>query len=119
MAWQIIPTSPAPDNTMSVVVEVNGQKIPLLFRFRFNVVGKYWFLDVSNAINGSMYLSGVPLVTGEYPAADLLEQFHYLGIGKALIAKMTDTPPTEIPDDRNLGVEFALAWGDDSEPVGP
>lgn len=119
MSWQIIPTSPAPDNTMAVTVDVNGEKIPLLLRFRYNVIGQYWWIDVANAVTNKMYVAGVPLVTGEYPAANLLEQFHHLGIGKALIASMTDTPPTEIPTDRNLGIEFALAWGDDSEPVDP
>ena len=120
MPWVVIPVTSDPDNTMAVInVDINGERMQFLFRFRFNVSMEYWFMDVSNAVDGTPYLSGIPLVTGEYPAADLLEQFHYKGIGRAVIVKMMDTPTTDIPKEKNLGVEFTLSWGDDNEPVAP
>lgn len=71
-------------------------------------------MDVLDAITRKPYVTGVPIVRGENPCADLLDQFAYKGIGKVGVIKITDNPPTDRPDAHNLGVEYTLVWGDDT-----
>lgn len=115
MSWVIVPTSPAPDNTMSVLLDIDGDKKTYILRFRYNLIGEYWWMDIRDGTTNQMIASGIPLVTGDFPAANLLEQLHYKNIGKVVIVALTQNPPTEIPNVSNLGIEFAMVWGDNSE----
>jgi hypothetical protein len=111
MAWNIIPLDPDPDQEFYVVVEVGRQNIALIIRLRYNTEGECWFMSIKNPRDGKLLLDSAPLVTGEYPAADMLRQYQYLGLGSAMIIPTTNVPPTEIPDLSNLGTEFVLVWG--------
>lgn len=107
----IIPLTTDPNQNFTCTVPVDAQNITLFFVFRYNTEAQYWFMSVSNATTGQILLDSIPLLTGEYPSADLLGQYTYLGIGSATIVK-TGTLPGDTPNDTNLGSEYVLVWGD-------
>jgi len=116
MAWHEIPLDSAPDQEFRVTVGVNDENIPLVIRLRYNTEGAFWHMDITDGNTSEMLISNVPLVTGEYPAADLLRQFQYLGLGTAVILPMTDKTASDRPGRFDLGTDFVLVWG--SEDVG-
>jgi|SRR5215471_12279476 len=76
---------------------------------RWNPVCESWVIDIHDANDdGTLGLSGIPLVTG----TDLLGQFRYLGIGGGVpLITMTIGPghsPDEVPTYDNLGVDGQL-----------
>lgn len=111
MAYKIIPLVPGSNQSFSCTLPVDSQNITLGFSFTYNTVGEYWFMSVSDARTNTMLLDAVPLVTGEFPAADLLGQYAYLGIGSAAIIP-TGTLSTDRPDETTLGTDYVLVWGD-------
>jgi hypothetical protein len=50
------------------------------------------------------------LITGFYPAANLLQQYGYLAIGSAFILN-TGNAESDFPSEANL-TQFSLLWGD-------
>ena len=58
-------------------------------------------------------ISNVPLITGGLngKSANLLQQYQYMNIGSAFIAKTSEIE-LDYPDDKTLGTEFVLVWGD-------
>ena len=71
----------------------------------------YWQLSVSD-VNGNSLVASVPLVTGWYPAANVLAQYEYLQIGNAYLLN-TGNAPTDYPGSDNLN-QFSLLWGDNT-----
>lgn len=116
MAWHEIPLDAAPDQEFRVTVGVSDENIPLVIRLRYNTEGEFWHMDITDGNTSEMLISNVPLVTGEYPAADLLRQLQYLGLGTAIILPMTDKTASDRPGRFDLGTDFILVWG--SEDVG-
>jgi len=115
MSWHTIPLRTYPDQEFTVAPEVKGVNISLRLRLRYNTEGQFWHMDVMDGYSGNVLVSGVPLVTGEYPAADILRQHAYLGIGSALIVKATEVKDgriSDIPGLADLGSEYILVWGD-------
>ena len=115
MGWHTIPLDTTPDQQFSVTVDVGGKNVPLILHFRYNTEGDFWHMDVTDARSQKMLISNLPIVTGQYPAADLLRQHQYLGIGSALVVKNTETTEADTPGLFDLGTDFLLLWGDDSE----
>lgn len=113
MAWNVIPLDSTPDQEFNVTVEVSGISIPLFLHLRYNTEGEFWKMDVMDGRDHKMLIAGVPFLTGEYPAADILAQFQHLGIGSALIIEATDQTAEEIPGLFDLGTDFVLVWGDE------
>ena len=111
MAWQQIPIQPIPDQEFSVTIKANGTNIPLIIRLRFNTEGEFWHMNISDGRTGEMLLANLPLVTGEYPAADRLAQFQHLGIGSFLVLKSTEETDADIPGLNDLGSDFLLICG--------
>ena len=111
MSWQYIPLRPIPDQEFSVTVTVNEENIPIILHLRYNTEGEFWRMDIMNGRTGEMLISNVPLVTGEYPAADRLAQFRHLGIGSVLVLKNTEETVADIPGLDDLGTDFLLIWG--------
>ena len=111
MSWHEIPLDTTPDQEFHITVEANGQNIPLILHIRYNTEGQFWKMDISDGRTAKMLISGVPLVTGEYPAADLLRPFSYLGIGSAMVLNVTDATERDIPGLFDLGTDFILLWG--------
>jgi len=110
MSYKIIPLTTDPDQNFTITLPIDGKNITLFLRLRYNTMGNYWWLSVTD-YSGKMLIDSLPLLTGDYPAADILEQYAYLNIGSACVVK-TGTAQMDIPDDTNLGTEFVLVWGD-------
>ena len=111
MSYHIIPLDATPDQRFNVTVEAGGENIPLILRLRYNTEGEFWRMDVSDGRSGDMLLSNVPLLTGKYPAANLLRQFAHLSLGDAVILPVSDQTRGDIPGLDDLGTDFVLVWG--------
>ncbi|MFA6876522.1 MAG: hypothetical protein WCQ87_07810 [Parabacteroides sp.] len=93
---------------MQTTVEVNGSNITLTLFFHYNEVAKYWCMRITDS-TGTVLVDSIPLLTGEYPAANLLEQYAYLKIGSAYILKVSKND-LDYPDDNTLGDVFVMVW---------
>ncbi len=111
----IIPLTTAPNQTFNCTIPIDGENRPLSFQLRYNSIAKYWNLTIIDARTKATLIDAIPLMVGEYPAANLLEQFEYLGLGSAVVVKEGDLKHDENPNDSNLGSEFYLVWGDTNE----
>lgn len=109
--YNIIPLTADPDQQMIITIPVDGGNITYNLRFRYNTVGDYWWMTISDPDTDVPVMDAIPLVTGNYPSADLLGQYAYLALGTAGIINTGDTAG-EIPDDTNLGTAYQLLWGD-------
>ena len=74
-----------------------------------------WMIDIADQY-GNRLVSSVPLVTGAWPAANILAPYDYLGIGSAFIINQSGGA-ADIPNASNLGSQFILLW--DSNPGMP
>ena len=115
MAWYEIPLDNYPDQEFSVTVEVGEENVPLILHLRYNTEGDFWKMDVSDGKSGEILISAVPLLTGEYPGADILRQFEYVGLGSAMVIKMSDKAAGDFPNIDNLGTDYVLVWGTEDE----
>lgn len=105
----IVPFAPSTNQTTSVTLPVNNGNITLKFTFTYNTPGGYWFMSVTQ--NGTLLLDAVPLVTGEYPAGNILSQYDYMQIGSAYIVPVTSVT-TNDPTFDTMGTDFYLVWSD-------
>jgi type 1 fimbria pilin len=71
-----------------------------------------WMMDIADQF-GNPLVSSVPLITGVWPAANILAPYDYLGIGSAFIINQSGSA-VNIPDSTNLGTQFQLLF--DSNP---
>ena len=113
MAYNLykIPLTNDPNQTFSITLPVNGVNRNLVISLNYNVFADYWTMCIKEKVTGKILIDSLPLTTGEYPSADLLGQFEYLGIGTAIIIKngVTDS---DYPNNTNLATQFTLVWGD-------
>ena len=72
-------------------------------------------MTVIDAVSKATLIDALPIMVGEYPAANLLEQFGYMNLGSAVVVKEGDLQGAENPDNTNLGSEYYLVWGDTIE----
>jgi hypothetical protein len=108
----IIPLTTEPNQTFNCTIPVDGRNRRFSFDLRYNSIAKYWNLTVKDGVSGDILIDAIPLMRGQYPAANLLEQFSYMNIGSAVIVHQGKLPPGVDPDSVNLGAEFFLVWGD-------
>jgi hypothetical protein len=92
---------------------VDGQPLTLNLTLRWSYMAGYWVMSISDA-NQNLLLDGIPLITGWYPAANLLAQHRYLKIGSAYILNAGNVE-ADYPGINNLGDQFQLLW-DDTPP---
>lgn len=95
------------------VVEIDGKNRTLFIKLRWHKKISRWMMSVFDEANNPV-LRNIPIVGGfDYPSADLLYQFYYLGIGHAASFPFEDDPSTENPSYNNLGFgkEWGLGWG--------
>jgi len=110
---QVIPLTNAPNQNFRVTVTVDGANVTLGCRLRYSEMAGFWVLSISDA-NDNLLLDSVPLLTGVWPAANILGQYGYLRIGSAYVINAgNDTASqSDSPDDTNLGTGYVLVWGD-------
>ena len=110
MNIQILPLTNDPNQTFQTTMEVNGKNLTLKFNVRYNEIADYWVMTVMDSQN-NILLDSIPLITGVYPAADLLAQYAHLLLGSATIVN-NGNAQMDYPDNTTLGKDFLLAWGD-------
>jgi hypothetical protein len=109
MASQIVPLTTNPNQTFQISLAINGGVTRLTLSIYYNEMANYWCMDITD-VNGNPLLASVPLITGVWPAANLLEQYQYLNIGSAYILSLGD--PNDYPNANSLGLTFLLLWSD-------
>lgn len=107
-----IPLTIDPNQNFNVTIPVDGRNLKLNLNIRYNTQGNYWWMTINQ--NGATLLDGIPLVVSDYPAADILEQYRYLGLGSAFVLNISQVQGDN-PDNTNLGVDYLLIWGDTVE----
>lgn len=112
MATKIVPLQSSPNQNFTCTLPIDAKNITLAFTFTWNGIGEYWFMSITDSRSNTLLLDAVPLVTGLFPATDLLGQYTYLGIGSAAIVPVSSLSAADIPDETNLGSEYVLMWGD-------
>lgn len=105
----MIPFSSAPNHRFRCMVPVDGENLFLEYFLHYNQVAGYWVLDISDD-DGNSLVSSLPLITGQYPAANLLEQYEFLGIGSAAVVPIGIAEGE--PGADNLGKSFVVVWSD-------
>lgn len=121
MSDQIIPLDASANQSFQVTLNVDGKLITLALVLRYNSMAGYWVMTINDTL-GNLILDSIPFVTGVWPAANLLKQYQYLGIGSAYIIGASGViPGMDYPDDTDLGTDFLLLWSDSaalSTPLG-
>lgn len=108
---QVIPLTTAPNQTFQILLAVNNAQLRLNLSISYNEMANYWTMDVDDN-NGNPLLAGVPLLTGSWPAANILGQYQYLNIGSAYVINVSNSDINDYPNASDLGVDFILVWGD-------
>ncbi len=118
--YSIIQLTSDPDQRMRVTIPVNGANLTLRLRIRYNSVAGCWMMAVSDD-GGNLLVDSVPMLVGQYPAADILAPYRYLGLGSAVILNTgaPDYSAQDSPDSSQLGDgtqgspgQYILVWGD-------
>lgn len=107
---QIVPLTPSPNQTFAVNLQVDGAPLTLQLTVSWNEMAGYWVLSISDAA-GNLLIDSIPLITGWYPAANLLAQYGYLKIGSAFILNEGSLAFSDYPGRNDLGSGFVLLWG--------
>lgn len=107
----VIPLDNTPNRTLEITVNVDGQSLDLRLTFRYNEIAQYWTMAIADPATGNILIDSIPLVTGGFPAANLLAQYAYLGLGSCYLVPMGGSS-LDYPDDNSLGSYFCIVWGD-------
>lgn len=110
MPAQIVPLTSHPNQFLTVPLNVDTGVLTLQLGVNYNGAAGYWVLSVADQ-NGTPLLDSIPMVCGYYPAANILQQYAYLGIGSAFLINASGVDQ-DSPDNTNLGTDFLLLWSD-------
>ncbi len=108
----VIPLTTEPNHSFNCTIPIDGVNRRLSFVLRYNSIAAYWNLTIKDGVTGNTLIDAIPLLVGQYPAANLLEQYSYMKLGSAVLVSQGDLPEDANPDDTNLGADFFLVWGD-------
>jgi len=140
MSLQVVPLTTSPNQTATIQLSVDGNPLIVNISVSYNQMAGYWILSISDASN-NLLIDSIPMVTGTYPAGNLLQQQKYLNIGSWYIVNVSNLVSNnsgdgyglglygaggygglfvesgyDYPDDTNLGTDFQL-WVDDTPVV--
>ena len=112
---QIIGVSSSPNQVLAADLNINGSSISVLLSVGYNRISNFWAMDIATPF-GIPIVSSVPLLTGSWPAANILMPFQYLNIGSAFILNVSGGR-TDRPLSTNFGTSFFLLLGNNSDYV--
>ncbi|MGG3884358.1 phage baseplate plug family protein [Brevibacillus panacihumi] len=110
MATTILPITPGMNQTFTCTLPVDNKNITLNFSLTYNTPGGYWFMSLTDHETGELLIDSLPLLPGEYPSANILRQYAYLGIGSAVIFSINGD--NSAPTFDSLGKDHLLIWSD-------
>src|SRR5579871_5481567 len=107
---QIIPLTSDPHQSLNVTLTVDGSSLTLNLDISFNEIAGYWELSIFDA-NGNPLVLAIPIITGLWPAANLLGVYSYLQIGSAYVICQSQAQmmaaqedyPSWVPGSQELG----------------
>lgn len=112
---QEIPLDCSPNQTFDCTVTVGDSNKTFIFTLRYNPFFEGWIMTITDPVTKEILLDSIPFVTGDYPAANMLEPHKYLDIGSAYIVNVSKRQDINFPDDESLGSDFVLLWDDTPE----
>lgn len=110
MSATILPIMAGKNQKFTCTLPVDDKNITLDFSLTYNSPGGYWFMSITDHESGVLLIDSLPLLPGDYPSANILKQYSYLGIGSAVIVsadKENSTPTFE-----SLGKDHFIVWND-------
>ena len=111
MSDNLIPLTTAPNQTFTAVLNVNNAILRLNLTIRYNEMATYWVMTIADQ-NNNVLLDSIPLLTGTWPAANILQQYQYLNIGSAYVINAGSQTLYDYPNITDLGTDFVLVWSD-------
>ena len=111
----IVPIDNTPNHSFTCLIPVDNANRTFYLKLMYNNVADYWEMDVGDADTGESLICGMPLLSGEYPAANLLEPWTALSIGSAVIVPIGTATSSSNPNLESLGASYALVWSDTNE----
>ena len=140
MSVQVIPLTSAPNQSYNIQLQIDGKALVLNITVKYNEMAGYWILGIFDS-SGNLLVDSVPMITGSFPAANILAQQRYLGIGAWYVVNVSnlkaetgtsegygdggfgdggyggelDQGGIDYPNNTNLGTDFQL-WVDDTPP---
>ena len=108
----ILPIVPSMNQNFTCTLPVDSKNITLDFSLTYNTPGGYWFMSITDHETGKLLVDSLPLLPGEYPAANLLSQYSYLEIGSAVLVSVTGDGT--MPTFESLGRDHFVLWGDNT-----
>lgn len=109
MSLQVITLTNSPNQTYTVNLNVDGSPLTVNIAINFNEMAGYWLLSIFDASNNPL-ISSVPMLTGNYPAGNLLQQQKYLNIGSWYVVNVSNLS-AEIGNETGYGEGFYGAGG--------
>lgn len=113
---QFISLNSSPNQQLSVALSINGGTVTLQLAVRFNEMAGYWVMSIADP-QGVPLISTIPLVTGTYPAANLLLPYQYMNIGSAYVINISGVTSPDYPNANNLGTDFQVLWDDNTDYI--
>lgn len=110
MSAQLISLSGLPNQIIAVSLSLNDGIVSLNLKQYYNRIGGFWALDVYDQ-QGNLLVASLPLITGDWPAGNIMAPHDYLQIGQWFIINLT-AAQTDFPTSQNIGSGFTLLIDD-------
>ncbi len=114
MDYIILPATADPYQVMYLPVSPDGHAFQAKVELRYLSAPGLWFLSISDAMRGELYVNQIPVICSCGDLNDLLYPFRWLfqgsGIGSLFCVKAVESPSSTDPGLENLQ-EFYLLWG--------
>ena len=115
MDYIILPATSDPYQVMYLPASPDGHAFQAKVELRFLSAPGLWFLSISDALSGAVYVNQIPVICSYGDLNDLLYPFRWLfqgsGIGSLFCVKAVENPSSVNPGPENLE-EYYLIWGD-------
>ena len=115
MNYVQLPVTEDPYQVLYLPASPDGNAFRAKIELRYLPVPDRWFLSVSDAAAGTLFVNQIPVVCSYGELNDLFFpfrwQFRGSGIGSFFCLKAVDVPSSPDPSGNNLN-EFRLIWGD-------
>lgn len=108
----VVPLSTYPNQTFNIVIPVDGVNRSFKFDLWYNEVAEYWLLTVTDLKSQEVLFRNIPLLTSMNKMLNILNQLNYKEIGMAAVLPRVIEFSKSAPDDKNLGTDYVLIWGD-------
>ena len=108
----IVPLSTNPNQTFNIIIPVDGVNRSFKVDLWYNEVAEYWLLTATDLRNQEVLFRNIPLLVSENSMLNILRQINYKEIGMACVLPRIIDYSKSMPDDKNLGTEYVLVWGD-------